>query len=72
MPYERRNSSGVMFPNGNKPACSKQPDLRGRIILDGADYEIYAWERQGRRGRIVALAVQVASAWRTLEARAES
>jgi hypothetical protein len=67
MPYEPRNNSGVMFPNSKKPASSKQPDFRKTILADGAEYETSAWERDGRRGRILSLAVQVAGAWRTRE-----
>jgi hypothetical protein len=66
--YEPRNNSGVMFPNSRKPAGSKQPDYGGELTIDGAVFEISAWEREGRRGKFWSIAVQTPGAWKTQSA----
>jgi hypothetical protein len=65
MAYEQRNNSGLMFRKDRKTAGSKQPEWRGELMIDGALFEISAGEREGRRGKFLAIAVQVAGSWKT-------
>jgi uncharacterized protein (DUF736 family) len=55
---EQRNNSGVLFRNHRKNEGSKQPDYRGELMIDGAMFEISAWEREGKRGRFLSIAIQ--------------
>jgi hypothetical protein len=65
---EERNNSGVLFRNLRKKEGSKQPDYRGDLLIDGARFELAAWIREAKNGRkFLALAVQVAGAWKTRE-----
>jgi hypothetical protein len=68
MAYEPRNNSGIMFPNTRKKPESRQPDFTGTIIVDGVEYEISAWEREGRRGKFWSIALQTPGFWRTQSA----
>lgn len=51
--YENR---GVLFKNDNK-TTETQPLYKGNINVDGQDYWLSAWVKQGQRGSFMTLAV---------------
>lgn len=53
--YDNTNS-GVLFKNesGNE----KAPAYKGKINVDGKEYELAAWIREGKNGKFMSLKVQ--------------
>jgi uncharacterized protein (DUF736 family) len=49
MAYELREGQGSLFKNdkGDNP---RRPDYRGSIMLDGIEYTLSAWLKEGRNG----------------------
>ena len=54
--YNNTNS-GVLFKNDRK-TNDKQPDYTGNINVDGTDYWISSWLKDGKRGKFLSLAVK--------------
>lgn len=57
MAYEKRDNSGTLSRN-TKKVTVQQPDHRGRATIDGVDYWISAWVKEGEYGRFFSLAFQ--------------
>lgn len=55
MAYEVRDLSGSIFKNDRKEKES-QPDFNGSCRIDGTDYWISMWSKQGRSGNFFSLA----------------
>lgn len=53
---EQRNNSGVLFTN-DKKETDKHPHYKGNITVDGKDYWLSAWVKQGKGGKFMGLAV---------------
>jgi len=49
MAYELADGDVVLFPN-EKKSKDKQPDWRGKIRIEGKDYEIVMWNKTSSRG----------------------
>ena len=52
MAYE---NSGALFKNDRKEKDS-HPDYKGSALVDGADYWISAWIKEGQKGKFMSLA----------------
>lgn len=50
MAYEKKDGDAVLFLN-NRKKNDKEPDLRGKIFIDGKDYDLAFWEKQGQYGK---------------------
>jgi uncharacterized protein (DUF736 family) len=46
---ENKNNSGVAFKNDKKTA-DKQPDYKGKAVVDGVEKEIAIWVRESKTG----------------------
>lgn len=46
----KKDNKGFLFVNGNKNQ-PKQPDQTGRIVVDGKEYRISAWESTSNDGK---------------------
>lgn len=57
MAYQPKDSYGSLFNNDYKNNGS-QPDMRGTFLLDGVEYQISAWKKQGQRGEFLSLKVE--------------
>ena len=56
MPYDNTNS-GVPFKNTNKNS-DKHPDYKGTIDVNGTEFWLSAWIKDGKKGKFMSLAVQ--------------
>ena len=53
---EKMNNSGVLFKNDKKDT-EKHPDYKGNIMVDGQEYWLSAWVKEGKNGKFLGLAV---------------
>ena len=53
---EKMNNSGVLFKNDKKDT-EKHPDYKGNIMVDGNEYWLSAWIKEGKTGKFMGLAV---------------
>jgi len=57
MAFEQRELSGSLFRNQYKKNPN-QPDHRGSAKIDGVEFEISAWVKDGKSGKFFSLAFQ--------------
>ena len=53
---EKKDNSGVLFKNDKKDT-EKHPDYKGNIMVDGQEYWLSAWIKEGKMGKFMGLAV---------------
>ena len=53
---EKRDNSGVLFVN-DKKENEREPQYKGNITVDGKDYWLSAWIKEGKSGKFMGLAV---------------
>ena len=53
---EKKNNSGVLFKSDKKETAN-HPDYKGNITVDGVDYWLSAWIKEGKNGKFMGLAV---------------
>ena len=53
---EKKDNSGVLFSN-DKKETDKHPHYKGNITVDGKDYWLSAWVKEGKSGKFMGLAV---------------
>jgi len=52
----QRDNSGVLFKNEKKDN-ERAPEYKGNITVDGKDYWLSAWIKEGKSGKFMGLAV---------------
>ena len=52
----QRDNSGVLFSNDKKDN-ERAPHYKGNITVDGKDYWLSAWVKEGKTGKFLGLAV---------------
>ena len=57
MPEYSNENRGVLFKNDRKDS-DKHPDYRGSINVNGVEYWLSAWIREGQKGKFMSLSVQ--------------
>lgn len=55
--YDNTNR-GALFKNDRKEK-EKQPDYTGKINVEGKEYKLAAWIREGNKGKFMSLSVSV-------------
>ena len=53
---EKRDNSGVLFKN-DKKENDRAPEYKGNIMVDGQEYWLSAWIKEGKTGKFMGLAV---------------
>jgi hypothetical protein len=53
---QNRDNSGVLFRN-DKRENEKAPNYKGNITVNGQDYWLSAWIKEGKSGKFMGLAV---------------
>ena len=56
MAYDNTNS-GALFKN-DKEGNESRPDYKGKINVDGKDYWLSAWIKEGKSGKFMSLSVK--------------
>lgn len=59
MAYELKDGQGSLFNNDRKQT-DNQPDMTGKVMLDGRLYYVSAWNKNSGRGDWLSLSVQPA------------
>jgi hypothetical protein len=57
MAFEQRDNSGVLFKNDRKEKDT-HADYNGTIMVDGREYYLNAWIKDGARGKFMSLSVK--------------
>jgi uncharacterized protein (DUF736 family) len=52
--YENK---GILFKNDYKKDNEKAPDYKGKINVEGKEFELAAWVREGNKGKFMSLSV---------------
>ena len=55
MAYEQRELSGSLFKNEKKTE-DKHPNMTGSALIDGVEYWVSAWTKEGTKGKWQSLA----------------
>lgn len=55
MAFEQRDNSGVVFKNDRKEK-DNHPDYTGNAMIDGREYWISAWLKDGQKGKFFSFA----------------
>ena len=53
---DKKDNSGVLFKN-DKIENERSPNYKGNITVDGKDYWLSAWIKEGKSGKFMGLAV---------------
>lgn len=53
---EKRDMGGIIFKNSYKEKDS-QPDYKGEIVVNGKDFEIALWVKEGQKGKFFSVKI---------------
>jgi hypothetical protein len=55
MAYEKKDMEGVLFKNTDRKT-DKHPNAQGTALIDGVEYWVSAWTKEGSKGKFQSLA----------------
>lgn len=55
MAYEQKDNSGSLFRN-DKQGVETRPDRTGSALIDGVEYWVSGWLKEGKSGQFLSLA----------------
>lgn len=55
--YDKTNT-GVLFKNDKEGGNPKWPDYKGSINIEGTEYWLSAWIKEGKKGKFMSLSVK--------------
>jgi hypothetical protein len=55
---DQRDMSGILFKNARKTE-DRHPDYTGTITINGEQFELSAWIKEGQKGKFMGLSAQV-------------
>jgi len=55
--YQHKPNTGTIFKNDNKEK-ETQPDYRGSINVDGKDFDISLWVKDGKNGKFFSASIK--------------
>jgi hypothetical protein len=58
MAYEKKEGSGALFKNSERKT-DKHPEYRGDILIDGKEYWLAGWVKEGKNGKFFSLKATV-------------
>lgn len=59
MAFVLNNGQGTLHRNKLKEEGTKQPDMRGDLMLNGVMHEVAGWTKTGSNGKWLSLSVKV-------------
>jgi hypothetical protein len=54
--FQQKPNTGTAF-NNDKKGNDKAPDLRGTLNVEGKEYNIALWNKQGKKGPFYSIAI---------------
>ena len=57
MSFEKKDGQGALFKNARKEQPS-HPDYRGDVMIDGRQYWLSAWIKEGKNGKFMSIAAK--------------
>ena len=55
--YEQRDMSGTLWKNDNRTS-EKHPNAKGSALIDGQEYWVSAWTKEGPKGKFQSLSFE--------------
>jgi hypothetical protein len=57
MAFEKKEGSGALFKNNDRQKDT-HPEYRGDILINGVEYWLSAWVKEGKNGKFFSLAAK--------------
>ena len=57
MAFEKKEGSGALFKNNDRQKDT-HPEYRGDILINGEEYWLSAWVKEGKNGKFFSLAAK--------------
>ena len=55
--YQQKDGQGALFKN-DKGGNEARPDYRGSVTINGTEYELAAWIKDGQKGKFMSLSAK--------------